>query len=364
MKASDGRRSRRFLTAFVCAAIVLGFATAHSQESSGIAPACRSEAHRQFDFWVGEWEVDNRNRQAGGDDPRWYDTGTARDRVSAVLDGCALVEHWSGLLSFGEIAGFSVRAYNPVAERWDLVLLWPLTDAPNFSTFTGSFRHHRGEFFSESMGADEEIILSRFTFADIGPDWLRFDVATSADSGVTWRSGWIMEFTRLGRVPSPVPVDTVRRCTFPRIFELDFLLGWWRGTARMADGRELPISAHTELIAQGCGTLELTDIGDGEWQSLAVQTYELAPRTWVSYHIDTQRPVLVRMDGSARGASAQLEGTRVYLDGEALIRRRWEYGTDGSLRTVLSESSDGGTMWTDLYSAHLTKISEVPGREE
>jgi len=156
----------------------------------------------------------------------------------------------------------------------------------------------------------------------------------------------------------------VRRCDFPRIFELDFTLGWWRGTALLADGRELPISVHTELIVQGCGTLELIDIGAGEWQSLAVQTYELGPRTWVSYHMDTQRPVLVRMEGSARGASAQLEGPRVYLDGEALLRRRWEYATDGSLRTVLSESSDDGTTWTDVYSADLRKISEVPGRDE
>jgi hypothetical protein len=205
--------------------------------------------------------------------------------------------------------------------------------------------------------------LSRFTFSDIGPDWLRWDLAVSPDSGLHWRPSWIMEFTRIGRAPTPLPADTTRRCGFPELFELDFMLGWWSGDAVLADGSEHPISVHAEPIVRGCGTLELIDIGEGEWKSLQVLTYELGPDAWVSYRMDTSRPVLHRMEGSARGSTAELEGVRTYLDGEAAVQRRWEYRTDGSLRTVLAETTNG-TDWTEIFSARLTKISDVPGRDD
>ena len=64
-------------------------------------------------------------------------------------------------------------------------------------------------------------------------------------------------------------------------------------------------------------------------------SFEPGSERWQSYRIDTQRPVLQRMDGSVRGASAQFEGTREYVDGESLVRRLWEYGTDDSLMTAL-----------------------------
>ena len=345
----------------MCLTLLLAPVSAAAQASSGVAPACTTEQHRQFDFWVGEWEVDNRHRQPGEDDATWYNTGTARDRVSAVLDGCAIIEYWHGLLSFDEVVGFSVRAFNPVDRRWDLVLLWPSADQPSFGTLKGTFQHHRGEFYSESADAQGGTVISRFTFSDVGRDWLRWDVATSPDSGLHWRPAWIMEFTRIGRAPTPMPADSVHRCEFPQIFELDFALGWWTGTAVLADGREAPISVHAEPIVQGCGTLEQIDIGEGEWKSLQVLTFESGQREWVSFRMDTAHPVLHRMVGSARGAAAELEGVRVYLDGEVLLKRRWEYQTDGSLLTVLSETTNG-MDWTDVYAARLTKVSDVQRR--
>ncbi len=63
---------------------------------------------RQFDFWPGEWDVVSRNRRP--DDPQWYTTGAATNRVYAVVDGCGIVEHWRGE-AFGQfIVGFSLRA--------------------------------------------------------------------------------------------------------------------------------------------------------------------------------------------------------------------------------------------------------------
>ena len=46
-------------------------------------PTCDAPEHRQFDFWVGEWEVR---------DPSGQVVGT--NAISRSYDGCLLVERW------------------------------------------------------------------------------------------------------------------------------------------------------------------------------------------------------------------------------------------------------------------------------
>ena len=46
-------------------------------------PACSSPEYRQFDFWLGEWDVST---------PQGAPAGT--NRVERILEGCALQEHW------------------------------------------------------------------------------------------------------------------------------------------------------------------------------------------------------------------------------------------------------------------------------
>ena len=47
--------------------------------------ACAAPEHRQFDFWIGEWEVTTPNGAPAG-----------RNRIESILDGCALRESWTG----------------------------------------------------------------------------------------------------------------------------------------------------------------------------------------------------------------------------------------------------------------------------
>jgi hypothetical protein len=61
-------------------ALLFLFQTAWSQQNS--CPCC-TEVHRQFDFWVGEWEVYNAQGQQIGS-----------SLVEAVEGGCVLQENW------------------------------------------------------------------------------------------------------------------------------------------------------------------------------------------------------------------------------------------------------------------------------
>lgn len=66
--------------------------------------ACSAPEHRQFDFWLGEWEVRN---------PAGDVVGT--NRVVEVLGGCAIQENWEGT---GGVVGSSYNSYYAPLDIW------------------------------------------------------------------------------------------------------------------------------------------------------------------------------------------------------------------------------------------------------
>ena len=68
------------------------------------APPCASPEHRQFDFWIGEWEVTRPDGKFAG-----------HNRITPILGGCALREEWTGA---GGNQGTSLNAWDPDARRW------------------------------------------------------------------------------------------------------------------------------------------------------------------------------------------------------------------------------------------------------
>lgn len=69
---------------------------------------CQSEAHSQFDFWVGEWSV--------------YKTGTdtlvGKSSIQRILNGCVVEENWYGATGF---EGKSFNTWNGVDSTWNQV---------------------------------------------------------------------------------------------------------------------------------------------------------------------------------------------------------------------------------------------------
>ena len=80
--------------------VVAGIATFGQQ------PSCSSPQHRQFDFWVGEWNVT---------DPRGQRVGTSR--VERTLNGCGIAESWEGA---DGTRGQGNTAWDPGDNRWHL----------------------------------------------------------------------------------------------------------------------------------------------------------------------------------------------------------------------------------------------------
>lgn len=70
------------------------------------APKCADAMHRQFDFWVGDWDVT----------PTQGGPLIGRSRVESRFDGCVVHEHWFGN---GNNIGESFNIYNTPTGQWE-----------------------------------------------------------------------------------------------------------------------------------------------------------------------------------------------------------------------------------------------------
>lgn len=84
--------------------------TAVAQEAPETAPApptpapCADAEHRQFDFWIGAWNVTANGNPAG------------HNRIEVILGGCALREQWTS--ARGGFAGTSLNLYDKARGVW------------------------------------------------------------------------------------------------------------------------------------------------------------------------------------------------------------------------------------------------------
>lgn len=315
------------------------------------SPACNTPEARQFDFWIGEWDISNRQANpAAPSSAALYPTGSAEMRVYPVADGCGIVEHWEGNLSWGRVLGFSLRAYDPQSETWSLLLNWP---APNsgkpaaFSTLEGVFRHGRGEFFSSTTGADGTVTKNRFTFSDISANRYRWDAASSIDNGLSWKSTWIMEGIRRDALTSapvragPQLASVADDCAAtPETEALAFLEGAWVGQTE----DELPVQLEVIPILGGCAVIEHLTVGTTpQWKAFRVRAYQPGESQWIQFSVDNENGGISRFKSKPQGE--RVEWTS---DANRKVTETWSMSAPKRLRW---ERSQAGTL---VMQAELT----------
>jgi len=172
MRAGRGR------ALLFCCALAGGAAVAEAQSqpkkkplpalTAPRGPPCSSPAHRQFDFWVGEWEVST---------PQGAPAGT--NRVERLLDGCALQEHWAA--SDGS-KGTSLSSYDAVAHVWRQTFV---DDTGQVLVLEGEFRDGRMVLQGEKVLGSRRGALQRISWQVVG-DKVRQRWDISQDDGRTW----------------------------------------------------------------------------------------------------------------------------------------------------------------------------------
>jgi hypothetical protein len=126
--------------------------------------------HRQFDFWVGDWDSYD-----AGDDR----TPSARVRVDPILDGCALREVYEG--SNG-LVGESFSIYDASRKVWHQS--W-VTNRGELLVIEGRFQDGRMTLEGANVGSDGKPTTVRGVWKPENGR-VREWAERSADGGKTW----------------------------------------------------------------------------------------------------------------------------------------------------------------------------------
>lgn len=94
---------RRLIAALALAGVSLAPAAAESTQASASGP-CASAPYRDFDFWLGNWDVTDAKGQPAG-----------TNVITAEEYGCLLVERWT---SANGTTGQSYNFYDPGTGKW------------------------------------------------------------------------------------------------------------------------------------------------------------------------------------------------------------------------------------------------------
>jgi hypothetical protein len=126
--------------------------------------------HRQFDFWVGEWDVQN---------PQGQPAGTSS--IQRMLGDCVIYENWTS--GGGAYTGKSFNLYNSTLRKWQQ--FWA-DDKGGVLEFSGEYKDNELRYTGESLDPKGNKIMHRLTFFNLSPGRVRQLWEQSTDNAKTW----------------------------------------------------------------------------------------------------------------------------------------------------------------------------------
>jgi hypothetical protein len=134
------------------------------------AATCAAPEFHQFDFWIGDWEVQNPDGSKAG-----------HNRIEPILGGCALQENWTGA---GGGSGKSFNMYDRRRKVWHQT--W--VDAQgNMLQLDGHFADKRMTLASgETPDSSGKTVINRIIWEQTAPNRVRQLWEMSRDGGKTW----------------------------------------------------------------------------------------------------------------------------------------------------------------------------------
>jgi hypothetical protein len=145
-----------------------------AQANRNLRPCAATPENRQFDFWVGEWEVQN---------PQGRPAGTSS--VQLILGDCTIFENWTS--ASGTYSGKSFNIYNSSLKKWQQ--FWT-DDKGGVLEFTGEYKDGELRYAGESLDQKGNRVMHRLTFFNLSPTRVRQLWEQSTDGGKTWTTAF------------------------------------------------------------------------------------------------------------------------------------------------------------------------------
>lgn len=137
--------------------------------NSAAFAVCNSEGHKQFDFWLGDWDVYTQQGQLAG-----------RNTITKILNGCVLQENYKTPTGY---AGQSFNIFDESTGKWHQT--W-VDNGGVLLSLDGDFDGK--SMVLEGKGIDQQgkPIKHRITWKRAADSSVRQHWQTSTDSGANW----------------------------------------------------------------------------------------------------------------------------------------------------------------------------------
>jgi len=158
----------------------------HAQQTSA-APQnpCAAPQQKQFDFWVGEWEL-----TWPGEKPS--ETGHGTNSIKRIMDGCVVQENFSGGDSM-HLRGTSVSTFDPRSGHWKQT--W-VDNEGGYLDFTGDFANGQMILQREFTQKNGARVMQRMVWKNISATEMDWSWEASRDGGKTWQVNWPIHYKR------------------------------------------------------------------------------------------------------------------------------------------------------------------------
>jgi hypothetical protein len=148
-------------------------------QTAAQSDSCTAPEHRQFDFWIGDWEVFDLSSGSKG-----QLAGT--NRVVKLLKDCVIQEHWEGS---GGGQGSSFNSYFELDKKWHQT--W-VDDSGFRLELEGEFKDGQMLLEGRTPGPTAGKTVQRITWNLVNgnPDEVRQFWQQSRDDGKTWMTAF------------------------------------------------------------------------------------------------------------------------------------------------------------------------------
>jgi hypothetical protein len=163
--------------ALIAASVTAGAATTAQAQSE----ACQGPEYRQFDFWVGSWDLTWPGENG--------ETVEGTNTISLAQDACAIIEQFAS--PSDDYTGTSLSGYNRFTGQWHQ--LW-VDSGGAVLRFSGGMEGEQMVLNGDWVTPDGDIF--RMVFFNIEDDTLDWEYQRSSDDGTTWETLWPIHYER------------------------------------------------------------------------------------------------------------------------------------------------------------------------
>jgi len=139
---------------------------------------CDTGPFRDFDFWVGEWDVTSGGTPAG------------TSSIQQILNQCVILENYTGQ---GGYAGKSFNIYDTPTKQWKQ--FW-VDNGGSLVEFHGAYADGKLEYHADTLQPDGTRVQRRMIFVKLPDGKVRQYSEQSSDGGKTWSLEYDLLYTK------------------------------------------------------------------------------------------------------------------------------------------------------------------------